>query len=276
MNAEDINPAHRSVRDKFNRIAGSGRIWAIAPIHGEAGNLARIHDRLGARWHAGDRLVYLGNFFGRGTAIRETVDEILSFRRTVLAQPGSFVCDITYLRGSQEEMWQKLLQLQFASNPRQVLEWMLDQGLAATLAAYGGNAKEGFIACRDGALAITRWTSRLRAAYNAVPGHTQILTALQRAAFTEDGALLFVHAGIDPARPLDAQGDAFWWSSAKLPEMAEPFAGFRRVVRGFDRNHSGIIEGPYATSIDGGCGFGGELLAAAFQRDGSIDEFVTG
>lgn len=276
MSAEETRPAHRSIREKFNRIGGSGRVWAVASIHGEAGNLARLHDRLWSHWRQDDRIVYLGNFFGRGAAICETVDELLGFRRALLARPGTFVCDVTFLRGSQEEIWQKLLQLQFASNPKQVLEWMLAQGLEATLAAYGGDSREGFVACRDGALAITRWTSRLRAAFNAVPGHTQFLSALQRAAFTEDGSLLFVHAGVDPARPLDAQGDAFWWSGTRLIEMTEPFAGFRRVIRGNDRNHGGLIEGSYATSIDGGCGFGGELLAVAFQRDGTIDEYVTG
>ena len=34
---------------------------------------------------------------------------------------GTFLGDIVFLRGSQEEMWQKLLELQFAPNPREVL-----------------------------------------------------------------------------------------------------------------------------------------------------------
>ena len=38
-----------------------------------------------------------------------------------------------YLRGSQEEMWHKVLQLQFAADPRGVLAWMLEQGLGTTL-----------------------------------------------------------------------------------------------------------------------------------------------
>lgn len=35
--------------------------------------------------------------------------------------------------------------------------------------------------------------------------------ALRHAAFTDERGLLFVHASIDPSRPLTAQGDAFWW-----------------------------------------------------------------
>src|SRR5258708_3358795 len=176
-------------------------------------------------------------------------------------------------------MWQKLLQLQFAVSPREVLQWMLDQGVGTTLTAYGGDAQQGFGACREGPRAITRWTSALRAALNAVSGHNQFLSALRRAAVTvaapDDGALLFVHAGVDTARPLDAQGDAFWWGGARLLELAEPYAGFRRIIRGFDRKHGGLIETAYVTSLDAGCGFGGELIAVCFAADGTVSETLS-
>ena len=252
------------------------RVWAVAAIHGEADRLAALHDRLERVWQPGDRLVYLGNYLGRGPAIRRTIDELLGFRLAVMAQPGGFACDVAFLRGSQEEMWQKLLQLQFAVSPKDVLQWMLDQGVGATLEAYGGDAQQGFAACREGPRAITRWTSALRAALNAIPGHSQFLSALRRAAVTDaagdEGALLFVHAGIDPTRPLDAQGDAFWWGGNRLLELTEPYAGFRRVVRGFDRKHGGLVEATHVTSLDAGCGFGGELLAACFAADGTVSE----
>jgi serine/threonine protein phosphatase 1 len=198
----------------------------------------------------------------------------LHFRRAVLSQPGSFACDIAYLRGSQEEMWQKLLQLQFAVSPRDVLQWMLDQGIGPTLAAYDGDPQHGFAACREGPSAITRWTSALRAKLNATAGHNQFLSALRRAAFTDDGALLFVHAGLDPTRPLDAQGDAFWWGGRRLLELAEPYGGYRRVIRGFDRLHSGLVQAAYVTSLDAGSGLGGTLLAACFTSDGGVVETV--
>ena len=83
---------------------------------------------------------------------------IVAFRRAFLAQPLTFLGDFVVLRGSQEEMWHKLLELQFAPNPREVLPWMLDHGVAATLEAYGVDAKAGVAACRDSITAITRWT----------------------------------------------------------------------------------------------------------------------
>ena len=262
-------------RDKFARLVRSKRVWAVASIHGEADRLTALHDRIGRAWQPGDRLVYLGNYLGRGPAVRGTLDEILEFRRAVLALPGGFACDIGYLRGSQEEMWQKLLQLQFAVSPRDVLQWMLEQGVGATLAAYEADPKQGFAACREGPSAITRWTSALRTRLNAAPGHTQFLSTVRRAAFTDDGALLFVNAGLDPARPLDAQGDEFWWGGRRLLELAEPYVGFRRIIRGFDRRHGGLVEGAYVTSLDGGSGFGGALLAACFTPDGGTIETIS-
>src|SRR5690606_37790686 len=111
----------------------ASRIWAVAAIHGEAARLVRLHESLWPRLRAGDRLVYLGNYLGRGPDIPGTVAELLAFRCAVLAKPGGFACDVVFLRGAQEEMWQKLLQLQFASAPREVFSWMLQHGVAETL-----------------------------------------------------------------------------------------------------------------------------------------------
>lgn len=232
----------------------------------------RLHDRLWPRLAQGDRLVYLGNYLGYGAASAATMDALLEFRRAFLARPLTFLGDIAFLRGSQEEMWQKLLQLQFAPNPREVLPWMLEHGVGATLQSYGLDPRQGQVACREGVLGITRWTGKMRAAIDAHPGHRALLSALRRAAFTEDDGLLFVHNGIDPGKPLDLQRDVFWWGAANILELTEPFAGFRRVVRGYDRRHAGLVESPYGVSLDGGCGFGGPLLAACFAPDGAILE----
>ena len=45
-------------------------------------------------------------------------------------------------------MWHKLLRLQFAMAPLDVLDWMLERGLAAIIEAYGASIAEGRIACR--------------------------------------------------------------------------------------------------------------------------------
>ncbi len=260
----------------FAALRGGDRIWTVAAVHGEVERLAAVHDRLLAQMQPGDRVVYLGNYYGRGPAVGAAVDELLTFRRRVMAMLGNDGEAVVHLRGGQEEMWQKLLQLQFAPNPVQVLEWMLAQGVGATIAAYGGDPRDGFSAAREGILALTRWTGSLRQAMRAHDGHTALMSVLRHAAYTEDGRLLFVHAGVDPARPLSAQSDSFWWGSAGFAGITEPYAGFAMVVRGYDARHGGLAATEFTTTIDGGCGFGGPLVAACFDPDGAMVQAIEG
>ena len=256
------------------RLRGARRIWAVAAIHGEAERLSRLHDRIAQRFEGGDRIVYLGNYLGRGSRVAATIDELLDFRRRVLARPRGYACDVAFLRGAQEEMWQKLLQLQFASNPGEVLDWMVREGVEATVQAYGGELRQGFAASRDGPRTMTRWTSALRDAMNVAPGHTALFATLRHAAMTEDRQLLFVHAGVDASRSLAAQNDAFWWGERDILDLTARFDGFGRVIRGFDRQQRGLVEREFAVSIDGGAGRGGPLLAAAMDSNGAVLELL--
>ncbi|HRJ60421.1 MAG TPA: hypothetical protein PKZ99_04490 [Azospirillaceae bacterium] len=279
---------------RFVDLGKPRRIWAVGAIHAEADRLRGVHAALAARFCVGDRIVYLGNMIGRGAAVIETIDELLAFRRLALAARGACVDDVVYLRGGQEEMWRSLLQLQFAPNPAEVLDWMLGQGVAATLAAYGGDPAQGFAAARGGAVSLTRWTQGLRAAFYARPGHEQLFSALRRAAHVGQphdaranggeaaplGAArplsgpLFVCAGVDPSRPFALQGDRFWWGAAGFARMEAPFSGFARVVRGYDPGKGGAAAGDFHATLDGGCGFGGALVCAGFDSAGQlIDSF---
>ena len=259
---------------KFAQLQDARRVWAIAAINGAARSLTRLHDAISDRFQEGDRVVYLGNYIGYGDAVLATIDELLDFRRRVLSRQRGFACDVAFLRGAQEEMWQKLLQLQFAPNPREVLQWMVGAGMETTVRAYGGDLRQGFAAARDGPRTITRWTGRLRSAMNAAPGHTTLFSALRHAAFAEKLGVLFVHAAIDPARPLAAQGDAFWWGREDILELKSSFEGFRRVVRGIDREQRSFIERDFAVSLNGGTGRLGRLTAACFGAGGEVLELI--
>jgi serine/threonine protein phosphatase 1 len=254
----------------FATLRGSGRIWAIAAIHGEIERLRALHARLAHDAAPGDQIVYLGDFLGYGSLVRETIDELLMFRRAFLAQPGVEVEDIVYLRGAQEEMWQKLLQLQFAPNPVDVLKWMVEHGIGPTIAAYGGTLEEGVGSAREGILALTRWTSQLRQNMRNYDGHTTLMSVLKHAAFTDDNSLLFVHAGLDPSRPLSAQMDAFWWGNSGFELLEQPYGEFKLVVRGSDRRRGGVRVGAFTATLDAGAGFGGPLTCACFGADGQI------
>ena len=254
----------------FATLRGGRRIWAVAAIRGEHARLRALHARLAEECKPGDQLVYLGDYLGYGSAVLETIDEILTFRRRFIARPGVELDDVVYLRGAQEEMWQKMLQLQFAPNPAEVLRWMVDHGIGPTITAYGGIVDEALICVKEGILALTRWTGQLRQNMRVYDGHTTLMSVLKHAAFTDDNLLLFTHAGLDPTRPLSAQMDAFWWGSGDFADLAEPYGGFKLVVRGSDRRHRGIVLGPHIATLDSGAGQGGVLTAACFGSDGNI------
>jgi len=263
---------------KFADLGRPRRIWAVASVHAQLDRLNVLHEVLWGRFQAGDRLVYLGNMIGWGEPVAETLNALLAFRRALLSIPGMCPDDIVFLRGSQEVMWQKLLQLQLAPNPMEVLDWMMRQGVAPTLAAYGGSVEQGMAAARGGAVSLARWTAALRASMHAHPGHEPLFNAMRRAAYTgtpdapESGGVLFVNAGIDPARPFGHQGDSFWWGSGGFARIDQPYGGFQRVVRGCDPARQGVQVTDFTATLDAGCGFGGPLVCGLFSPGGEVLE----
>lgn len=267
---------------KFADLGPVRHIWAVAAVHADLDRLAAVHQTVWRYFRPGDRLVYLGNLIGHGPRAVDTLNTVLAFRRALISLPGMKAEDVIYLRGAQEEMWQKLLQLQFAPNPRDVLEWMLNQGVGGTLASYGGSADHGMAAARGGTMTLGRWTQGLRTAMQSCPGHSELFSALRRAAYTqppdesggtgEGTGLLMVSAGLDPSRPFGQQGDRFWWGGSGFARLTGPYAGYRRVVRGWDSASGGVAADGVAVTLDAGCGRGGPLSCGIFAPDGSLLE----
>ncbi len=256
--------------ERYAVLEAAGRIWAVGAVHGETARLRHLHEALGDALVPGDRLVYLGNLLGVGDDPAGTVDELLRFRRLALMLPGAEPWDVVVLRGGQEEMWQRLLQLQFALAPGDVFDWMIGQGLEPTLRAYGGTLDEARRAMRQGTLSLTRWTSSIRGVMHAKPGHESFMASLRRFAVDDARGLLFVSAGIDAARPLDGQRDTFWWGAAGFNAMTAPYGDFRRVVRGYDLDHRGPEARSYHLTVDGGAGFDGALIAECLAPSGEV------
>ena len=269
----------RSVDFRFSTIKGARRVWTIPSIHGEAEKLRALHDSLMPRLKAGDRIVYLGNFIGRGDASAAVVDELLTFRRMALSIAGFQPSDIIYLRGQQEELLARVFQLQFASTPWVIFEWMLDQGLANTLQSYGVDAREGLNAASADSNRLARWTGFVRHMVGRMPGHDIFYGQLKRAAFTgkaenNDGAkpLLFVNTGIKTDLSLEDQGDRFWWGGDDFQTITDAYDPFSRVVRGYDPQRRGLYINCVTATIDNGCGFGGSLTCASWAKDASVGE----
>jgi serine/threonine protein phosphatase 1 len=209
----------------ITHLRPGGRIWALGALMGDDAALAVLGRALFRGWQGGDKLVVLGNAIGpRGNPV-QTIDWLLALRRRLLAAREARACDVVFLRGAQEEMWHKALRLQFALTPLKVFDWMLERGLASTVEAYGAAIAEGRGACRNGPSAIARWTAGLRSQQALRPGHADLLNALARAARSAEGGLFLSAAGIDPARSMEDQADAFWWNATSDRALAASLAG---------------------------------------------------
>jgi len=275
-------PLSKTVDCRFAVLGTPRRIWAVASIHASLQKLNSVHENIFNNFRPGDRLVYLGNYTGYGQHSREVINALLSFRRCLLSRPGVIPSDIVYLRGTQEEMWQKLLQLQFAPNPKQIMEWMLSQGVAQTMESYGVDILEAQRVCCEGIMRLARWTENLRQTVYKNPGHDIFGSQLKRAAYTEcafkisqktsspHSPLLFVNAGIDHSRSLEDQGDRFWWGDSHFKSMTLPYSPFKKVIRGFDPQGNGVNLNCFTATLDNNCGRGGSLVFAEIAADGEF------
>lgn len=289
--------AEASPPARVARLTHAQRVWAIAAVRGEAGRLARLHATLETRVWRGDRVVYCGNLIGVGPDVAATLREALLFRRAVIARPGFEADDVVFLRGAQEEMLHRLLRIQYAPGPAaavEALRWMEAHGIGPTLAAYGATVAEGLRVAAQGPVERARWTGAITAAIRRCPGHDALLSSLRRAACTvphdlagEAPGVLFVAAGLNPARPFEAQGDSFWWDEAGFDRAAEgvpvpaegeearaPWGGFARLVRGACARHDGPSASGWGLTLDAGCGHGGPLAAACLAPTGEVLEVI--
>jgi len=257
----------------FANLRKPRTVWTIPAIHSDLDALIKIHDALFKKIKPGDRILYHGNCTGYGEHAVECVDEILTFRRMVLAKPGMIPQDIVYLRGQQEQLWQKMLQLSFAPRPSEVLLWMLGNGLSSTLYSYGLSPHDALEACQHGTVSLTKWLNTARIAVRKHAGHDTFSTHQQRAAFTETSSeypMLFVHAGLDQQKSLEEQGDYLWWASDEFDRIDAAYKPFEKVVRGYDPHHRGLYLNCITATVDEGCGFGGKLISVGFEQSGAV------
>lgn len=257
-------------------LSGEHNVWTISAIHGCDEKLSDVHDQLLEVFSPRDRVIYLGNYTGYSGSARRTLDEITTFRRLLLAQPGVFAGDMIYLRGQQEEMLSKLMQINFTARPEEALVWMLGNGLAATLHDYNIDLHDGIMACREGTLSLTRWLGRVRHVFLAHEGRAEFYTGLVHACCVKsahsDARQIFVHTGYHQDHEFSEQSDHFWWSGELFDKQDGSAQKNLQLVRGYDPKHKGVDIQPHKATLDGGCGFGGSLVCTGFDCDGEIFE----
>ena len=267
------------MNEKFADLGAPRRIWAVAAIHGDVSRLATLHDHLASRFSVRDRIVYLGNYLGVESRNNAALfDELLAFRSALISKMGVEPSDIIYLRGPAEESWQRLLRLQFAPAPAQALDRAFASGVEAYLRLYGVSVNDTRSVARAGSMAITRWTNQMRVLQRSSPGHEALMCSMRRAALaqvpSDPKKLLFVPASFDPARALEDQGEALWWTSSTFRVSGRAQNAYSRIVRGFDSVNNGAVLDESAITLDGGCGRGGPLMCGSFTPNGKLAEII--
>ena len=260
--------------NKFITLENSRRYWAIGSVHGNLLSIKNIHDLILKEFSSNDKIIYLGNVVGVGSESSNTIKEIINFRLKLMAKfkldPQNFI----YLRGAQEEMWSKLLELQISPNPKEVISWMFAHGVDKTLLSYQIDYKEAFDICDSGSVLISKWTSRIKNTISNFEGHMDYYSNLSHAAFSESKNILFVNRGVDFTRPLSAQYDCFWWGFHNFSKVNKPYYNFKRIVRGYDPKNTGPQRDSVVCSLYKGSGFGGNIVAGLFLPSGDIVDII--
>lgn len=224
------------------------RIVAIADTHGESRLLARLLQSLGEVGKARDAAIYLlGDLVDRGPDSRGCLDIAARILRD---RPASKV-----FLGNHDEWFLRFLEGELLGD--EAMNW-LAQGGSETIASYGLDA--------DGDPSTIR-----QALIAAAPDHRTLLRGAEAIGLVGDFA--FVHAGVDPSRPLDAQDrhDCVW---IRAPFMRHEGPLSHVVVHGHTPQKG---RRPTVTenriSIDTGACFVGTMTAAVIDRDASTIDF---
>ena len=229
-------------KSNFVELKDISRIWAIGSIHSNLNSFNSIKDFILKNFKTRDKLIFLGNIIGLGPKSKETITSVLELRFKLMSKFKLKPNEIVFLRGAQEEMFNKLLQLQIAPNPVEILSWMTEHGVDKTLNSYGYEIDEVFKIASSGTISISKWTSKLNQSIINNSGHKDYFLNLKHAAYSESKKILFVNRGVDISRPLSAQNDCFWWGYQNFSKLDKPYKTFLRIVRGYQSMHINEIE----------------------------------
>ena len=260
---------------KFLEFKNASRIWAVGSVHSSLESLKSIQKYIISNFNNGDKLIFLGNIIGFGSESKETISEVLTLRLKLMANFNLDNNDIVFLRGAQEEMFSKLLQLQIAPNPMEILEWIFSHGVDKTIISYDFDPEEFVKIASQGTIQINKLTSKLNYKISITPGHKEFFSNLKHAAYSDTKEVLFVNRGVDITRPLSAQYDCFWWGFQNFSKIEQPYNTFKRIVRGYQSNLNNDVENSKSKVL---CTLfkqplkNKKILAGIFTKNGEIIE----
>ena len=231
-----------NIEGNFIELKNASRIWAVGSIHSNLKSFNYIKNFTLNNFRNGDKLIFLGNVIGLGEQSKETLTSILELRFDLMSKFKLKPNNIIFLRGAQEEMFSKILQLQIAPNPTEIINWVFDHGVDKTLNSYGFSREEVKNIAASGTVSISKWTSKLNEVLMSYPGHKEYFLNLKHAAFSSNKKILFVNRGVDITRPLSAQNDCFWWGFQNFSKINKPYTSFQRIVRGYQSENKNNLE----------------------------------
>lgn len=214
-------------------------IFAVGDIHGCLDLfLALLNEILDAVATRRPELIFLGDYIDRGPNTRELVDCLLRCEINEFFRP-------VFLKGNHEATL-----LEFLQNPAIGPSW-IQYGGAETLLSYGVRPPS-YKTDAEG------WAQASQKLAKALPvTHLKFFQSLEL--FAERGCYFFVHAGVDPGRRLEDQGETeFLWirepfleDARVLPRLivhghtpaSEPYRDDRRVGLDLGGYQSGRIAG---------------------------------
>ena len=227
---------------KFQEFKKTNRIWAVGSLHSSIQSFQSIKKYILLNFKESDKLIFLGNIIGFRDQSKEIISEVLSLRFALMAKFNLDNEDIVFLRGAQEEMFSKLLQLQIAPNPSEIVEWIFSHGVDQTVISYDFSPDEFRDIALQGTIQINKLTAKLSRQISETAGHQEFFSNLKHAAFSETKEVLFVNRGVDLSRPLSAQNDCFWWGYQNFSLINKPYNTFKRIIRGYQSNQHNDLE----------------------------------
>ena len=231
-----------TINNKFQEFTTTERIWAVGSLHSSIDSFHSIKKYILSNFRMGDKLIFLGNLIGFNDKSKEIITDVLALRFNLMANFNLTHEDVVFLRGAQEEMFTKLLQLQIAPNPSEIIDWIFSHGVDQTVISYGFEPDQFRNIATQGTIQINKLTSKLNKKISETPGHKEFFSNLKHAAFSDSMEVLFVNRGVDLSRPLSAQNDCFWWGYQNFSLINKPYNTFRRIVRGYQSNQHNDLE----------------------------------
>jgi serine/threonine protein phosphatase 1 len=208
-----MEPAnHFDAGARAPRIPDDRRLYVVGDIHGRFDLLVELHALIRADAETGRNLqrvvVYLGDYVDRGPGSFDVIDLLINE-----PLPGF---EAVHLMGNHEAMM-----LEFLTGPPEPI-WTSNGGIA-TLASYGLDPPVALYHPAD------LETFRLRLREALPPDHLGFLQGLR---FCHgEGDYFFVHAGVRPGVPLEAQDpDEMMWIRDRFLLSDADFG--KRVVHG--------------------------------------------